>query len=179
MISNIIKTLGNLKSIISIGINFQFITFKSFYKLDEFVYFTGTDWVWEIIHMLIHGKTEYRKEDKTATMLEIIPTLRSLESERSPRNLNTHLPVRWLPSEHLEKGGTCKLRNGKKRKETKRNGKKKNEKKTRRKATKRNEKKRNAKKRKQNSEKRNETKEKEKKRKKRKETKRNEKYGSP
>ena len=75
--------------------------------------------------------------------------------------------------------GTCKLRNGKKRKETERNGKKKNEKKTRRKATKRNEKKRNAKKRKQNSEKRNETKEKEKKRKKRKETKRNEKYGSP
>ena len=76
--------------------------------------------------------------------------------------------------------GTCKLRNGKKRKETKRNGKKKkNEKKTRRKVTKRNEKKRNAKKRKQNSENRNETKEKEKKRKKRKETKRNEKYGSP
>ena len=77
------------------------------------------------------------------------------------------------------KAGTCKLRNGKKRKETKRNGKKRNEKKTRRKATKRNEKKRNAKKRKQNSEKRNETKKKEKKRKKRKETKRNEKYGSP
>ena len=70
--------------------------------------------------------------------------------------------------------GTCKLRNGKKQKETKRNGKKKNEKKTRRKVTKR-----NAKKRKQNSEKRNETKEKEKKRKKRKETKRNEMYGSP
>ena len=39
------------------------------------------------------------------------------------------------------KRGTCKLRNGKKRKETKRNGKKKNEKKTRRKVTKRNEKK--------------------------------------
>ena len=58
--------------------------------------------------------------------------------------------------------GTCKLRNGKKRKETKRNGKKKNEKKTRRKATKKNE---TQKKRKQNSEKKNETKEKEKKRK--------------
>ena len=42
--------------------------------------------------------------------------------------------------------GTCKLRNGQKRKETKRNGKKKNEKKTRRKVTKRNGKKRNAKK---------------------------------
>ena len=42
---------------------------------------------------------------------------------------------------HVVFGGTCKLRNGKKRKETKRNGKKKNEKKTRRKVTKRNEKK--------------------------------------
>ena len=76
--------------------------------------------------------------------------------------------------------GTCKLRNGKKRKKkTKRNGKEKNEKKTRRKATKRNEKNETQKKRKQNSEKRNETKEKGKKKKKSKETKRNEKYGSP
>ena len=92
--------------------------------------------------------------------------------------------VLWQPNSRCDResklSGTCKLRNGKKRKETNRNGKKKkNEKKTRRKVTKRNAKKRNAKKRKQNSEKRNETKEKEKKRKKRKETKRNEKYGSP
>ena len=55
--------------------------------------------------MLIHGKAEYRKEDKTATMLEAIPNLGLLESEISPRILNTHLPVRWLPLKHLEKGG--------------------------------------------------------------------------
>ena len=50
------------------------------------------------------------------------------------------LIINLFPSKTHPKPGTCKLRNGKKQKETKRNGKKKNEKKTRRKVTKRNEK---------------------------------------
>ena len=54
--------------------------------------------------------------------------------------------LRKCTGQKLFKWGTCKLRNGKKQKETKRNGKKKNEKKIRRKVTKRNEKKRKAKK---------------------------------
>ena len=105
---------------------------------------------------------------KEKTVLNIIKSGEILASRNIPgemailiTNLNWLSLIFALQQSEID-SGTCKLRNGKKRKETKRNGKKKNEKKTRRKVTKRNEKKRNVKKRKQNSEKRNETKVKEK-----------------
>ena len=55
--------------------------------------------------MLTQGKAEYRKERKSVTMFEVLPNLKMLESEKSPRILNTHLPMRWLPQKHLQNGG--------------------------------------------------------------------------
>ena len=67
-------------------------------------FLTGTHWIWEIINMLLQGKTDYRRETKESLMLEMIPDLRYAEQEKSPRILNTHLPYRWLPNKHIENG---------------------------------------------------------------------------
>ena len=55
--------------------------------------------------MLVQGNTSYRREPKVSTMLEAIPDLTEIETEKSPRILNTHLPFRWLPRKHIENGG--------------------------------------------------------------------------
>ena len=67
--------------------------------------FVGTHWTWEIIHMLTQGKADYRKEAKASLMLEAIHDLKMVETEKSPRLLNTHVPVDWIPRKHLENGG--------------------------------------------------------------------------
>ncbi|XP_048730846.2 sulfotransferase 1E1-like isoform X1 [Ostrea edulis] len=65
----------------------------------------GTHWVWEIICMLLKNKAEYSKEVKEFLFLEAIPDLSILDNIPSPRPLNTHLPYRWLPTQHIESGG--------------------------------------------------------------------------
>ncbi|XP_048730848.2 sulfotransferase 1E1-like isoform X2 [Ostrea edulis] len=66
---------------------------------------SGTHWVWEIICMLLKNKAEYSKEVKEFLFLEAIPDLSILDNIPSPRPLNTHLPYRWLPTQHIESGG--------------------------------------------------------------------------
>ena len=66
---------------------------------------SGTHWIWEVVCMLIKGSTEYMKEVKEFLFLEAIPDLGAIESLRSPRPLNTHLPYRWMPKQHIENGG--------------------------------------------------------------------------
>ncbi|OWF54906.1 sulfotransferase 1C2-like [Mizuhopecten yessoensis] len=67
---------------------------------------TGTNWVYEILSMLVQGHSTYLKDLKTIGMLEIID-LTTLTDMTSPRVLNTHIPYRFLPKQHLVKG--CKI----------------------------------------------------------------------
>ncbi|XP_062599952.1 sulfotransferase 1E1-like isoform X2 [Saccostrea cucullata] len=66
---------------------------------------SGTHWLWEIICMLLKGKAEYVTEAKTTVFLEAIPDIRDINDLPSPRTLNTHVPYRWLPKQHVENGG--------------------------------------------------------------------------
>ncbi|XP_064617244.1 sulfotransferase 1C4-like [Liolophura sinensis] len=66
----------------------------------------GTNWTWEIIKMLLSSTTEYMKENKMSTMMEI-QDLDALDAMSSPRVLNTHLVVHQLPPDVLAKG--CKI----------------------------------------------------------------------
>lgn len=66
---------------------------------------SGTHWVWEIVSMLLKQKAEYSKEIKELFFLEAMPDLSMVDSMTSPRALNTHLPYRWLPKQHIENGG--------------------------------------------------------------------------
>ncbi|XP_060068297.1 sulfotransferase 1A1-like [Ylistrum balloti] len=67
---------------------------------------TGTNWVYEIVCMLLQGHSSYLKDLKTIGMLEIID-LSTLTDMASPRVLSTHVPFRLLPTQHLAKG--CKI----------------------------------------------------------------------
>ncbi|XP_061179004.1 sulfotransferase 1E1-like isoform X2 [Saccostrea echinata] len=79
------------------------------YKEDDVILTTfpksGTNWFWEIICMLLKGKAEYVKEAKVSVFLEAIPDLNVVHGLASPRALNTHVPYRWLPKQHLERNG--------------------------------------------------------------------------
>ncbi|XP_062599951.1 sulfotransferase 1E1-like isoform X1 [Saccostrea cucullata] len=66
---------------------------------------SGTNWLWEIICMLLKGKAEYMKEAKTSVFLEAIPDINDINDLPSPRILNTHVPYRWLPKQQVENGG--------------------------------------------------------------------------
>ncbi|XP_062606202.1 sulfotransferase 1E1-like [Saccostrea cucullata] len=66
---------------------------------------SGTHWVWEIVCMLLKKKAEYMKETKEFFFLEAIPDMSVVHNLASPRPLNTHVPYRWLPKQHIENGG--------------------------------------------------------------------------
>ncbi|XP_055996318.1 sulfotransferase 1E1-like [Ostrea edulis] len=66
---------------------------------------SGTHWVWEIVCMLLKSKAEYSKETKEFLFLEAIPDISLVDNIPSPRPLNTHVPYRWLPKQHIENGG--------------------------------------------------------------------------
>ena len=55
--------------------------------------------------MLLKQKAEYSKEPKECFFLEILPDLTVVQSMPSPRQLNTHMPYRWLPIQHIQNGG--------------------------------------------------------------------------
>ncbi|XP_033753349.1 sulfotransferase 1C2A-like [Pecten maximus] len=67
---------------------------------------TGSNWVYEIISMLVQGHATYLKAFKTIGMLEV-SDLAALADMTSPRVLSTHVPFRHLPIQHLAKG--CKV----------------------------------------------------------------------
>ncbi|KAL3842285.1 hypothetical protein ACJMK2_020316 [Sinanodonta woodiana] len=62
---------------------------------------SGTHWIWEIVSMLRKGKAEYDPRIKETAMLEFI-SKDQIEAMESPRNLNTHFPLRMLPKDLLD-----------------------------------------------------------------------------
>uniref|UniRef100_K1PIV5 Estrogen sulfotransferase n=1 Tax=Magallana gigas TaxID=29159 RepID=K1PIV5_MAGGI len=66
---------------------------------------SGTHWLWEILHMILKQKAEYSKEPKEFFFLEAMPDISMVQNMASPRTLNTHVPYRWLPKQHIENGG--------------------------------------------------------------------------
>jgi len=55
--------------------------------------FSGTNWMYEILTMLLNKTTVRSKENKVTTMLEIMHS-EVVDKQPSPRVLNTHVPVR-------------------------------------------------------------------------------------
>ncbi|XP_062597838.1 sulfotransferase 1 family member D1-like, partial [Saccostrea cucullata] len=66
---------------------------------------SGTHWIWEIVCMILKKKAEYMKETKEFQFLEALPDMSIVNNLASPRPLNTHVPYRWLPKQHIENGG--------------------------------------------------------------------------
>ncbi|XP_033754208.1 sulfotransferase 1C2-like [Pecten maximus] len=63
---------------------------------------SGTHWVWEITNMLTTGKLEYLTRPKESAMMEIhYPE--EFDEMPSRRILNTHFPLRLLPTDVKEK----------------------------------------------------------------------------
>lgn len=63
---------------------------------------TGTNWLWEIVSMVLKGKPEYESYLKMAVMFDIMST-EFLDTLPSPRVLNTHLYTSYLPEQILTK----------------------------------------------------------------------------
>lgn len=63
---------------------------------------SGTHWLWEITNMVVNENTTYMKENKGAFFLEANGQ-GTLADHKSPRVLNSHLPLRLLPKEILTK----------------------------------------------------------------------------
>lgn len=55
--------------------------------------------------MILKQKAKYSKEPKEFFFLEAMPNLSLVQHMASPRTLNTHVPYRWLPKQHIESGG--------------------------------------------------------------------------
>ncbi|KAI8749067.1 sulfotransferase 1B1-like [Biomphalaria glabrata] len=64
---------------------------------------SGTHWVWEVTHMLLHQTTEHERRTKEHLMLEATPDLQTIMDEPSPRIINSHLEFTHLPQEILTK----------------------------------------------------------------------------
>lgn len=60
---------------------------------------TGTNWLFEVVSMIMRKKAERVKEDKYATMLEYHPERDIQKTETCPRILNTHVNYRFLPQD--------------------------------------------------------------------------------
>ncbi|KAK7088605.1 sulfotransferase 1E1-like isoform X2 [Littorina saxatilis] len=59
---------------------------------------SGTHWLWEVVHMLTSGKTEYESRPKEHLMLEFNDVER-FETMPSPRIINSHIPLSYLSKE--------------------------------------------------------------------------------
>ncbi|KAK6192555.1 hypothetical protein SNE40_004004 [Patella caerulea] len=62
----------------------------------------GTHWIWEVVQMLTSQNTEYHKDIKEKQMIEAAK-IESIDSEPSPRVLNSHLWPQHLPKQMFEK----------------------------------------------------------------------------
>lgn len=63
---------------------------------------SGTHWLWEIVSMLINKTSEYDKKAKEVTMMEF-RTKEELDEISSPRILNHHFPLQFVPQEAIRK----------------------------------------------------------------------------
>ncbi|XP_046569010.1 sulfotransferase 1B1-like [Haliotis rubra] len=66
----------------------------------------GTHWLWEVIEMLKSGTIKYQKDVKETRMLELI-SKDGIEAVPQPRVFNTHLHLRMLPKQVVEKKIKC------------------------------------------------------------------------
>ncbi|XP_046548785.1 sulfotransferase 1A1-like [Haliotis rubra] len=66
----------------------------------------GTHWVWEVVEMLRSGVIEYRKQVKETQEFELIYK-EGVDALPAPRTLNTHLYLRMLPKQVVEKKIKC------------------------------------------------------------------------
>uniref|UniRef100_A0A2C9KEB8 Sulfotransferase domain-containing protein n=1 Tax=Biomphalaria glabrata TaxID=6526 RepID=A0A2C9KEB8_BIOGL len=64
---------------------------------------SGTHWLWEVTHMLLHKTTVYERRIKECLMLEATPDLDIFKEEPSPRIFNTHVVMDHYPQEILTK----------------------------------------------------------------------------
>ena len=64
----------------------------------------GTNWIYEVLTMLLEGSADYAKSNKANQMLEAINVNEDLQTDGAFRILNTHVPYRHLPEEHITKG---------------------------------------------------------------------------
>ncbi|KAK0054998.1 sulfotransferase 1A1 [Biomphalaria pfeifferi] len=64
---------------------------------------SGTHWLWEVTHMLLHKTTVYERRIKECLMLEATPDLDIFKEEPSPRIFNTHVVMDHYPQEVLTK----------------------------------------------------------------------------
>ncbi|KAL3842280.1 hypothetical protein ACJMK2_020311 [Sinanodonta woodiana] len=89
---NIVEHVQTIRNIIARDDDVLICTFRK----------SGTHWIWEIVSMLRKGKAEYDPKIKETAMLELL-SKDQIEALESPRNLNTHFPLRMLPKDLLEK----------------------------------------------------------------------------
>ncbi|XP_046542808.1 sulfotransferase 1A1-like [Haliotis rubra] len=66
----------------------------------------GTHWLWEVLEMLISGTIKYQKDVKETRMIEFI-FKDGIEAVPQPRVFNSHLPLRMLPKQVVEKKIKC------------------------------------------------------------------------
>ncbi|KAK3785330.1 hypothetical protein RRG08_045556 [Elysia crispata] len=64
---------------------------------------SGTHWMADILHMLTRGCVTYMEKSKEDVMFEYKDDLASLEDEPSPRIFNSHLYMRFMPRQMLQK----------------------------------------------------------------------------
>ncbi|KAJ8299712.1 hypothetical protein KUTeg_023772 [Tegillarca granosa] len=67
---------------------------------------SGTNWLWEIVNMLIKGKAEYEKGRKIPTVIEHAKQ-EHLGEMTSPRVLSTHMKFKYIPKDFIQK--KCKI----------------------------------------------------------------------
>lgn len=63
----------------------------------------GTHWTHDMLFMLTRGRVHYTEQTKASDMFEYVDDLTTLEDKQSPRILNSHLHMRLLPREIVEK----------------------------------------------------------------------------
>lgn len=63
---------------------------------------SGTHWMWEVIRMLRQGSAAYSTSRKESVQLEFAE-LPSVDAEPSPRTLDSHLPMCFLPRQIKDK----------------------------------------------------------------------------
>ncbi|XP_046569008.1 sulfotransferase 1C2-like [Haliotis rubra] len=66
----------------------------------------GTHWLWEVIEMLVSGTLQHQKDVKETRMMEFLAK-DGIEAMPQPRVFNTHLPLRMLPKQVVEKKIKC------------------------------------------------------------------------
>ncbi|XP_067662272.1 sulfotransferase 1C4-like [Haliotis asinina] len=66
----------------------------------------GTHWLWEVIEMLISGTVQHQKDVKETRMIEFL-FKNGMEALPPRRVFNTHLPLRMLPKQVVEKKIKC------------------------------------------------------------------------